>query len=74
MNVSDKLTVLDKIYEIYAKFTSSLDLACKKYCAHCCTTSVILTTLEGYKIFQTLLSEGRIQWIDKIRQASAHRT
>jgi hypothetical protein len=73
MNVSDKLTVLDKIYEIYAEFTSSLDLACKKYCAHCCTTRVILTTLEGYKIFQTLLSEGHIQWIDKIRQASAHR-
>ncbi len=73
MNLSNKLTALNKIYEIYAEFTASLDLACKKYCAHCCTTSVILTTLEGYKIFKTLLSKGSTQWIDKIRQASAHK-
>jgi Fe-S-cluster containining protein len=73
MNLSGKLAALEKIYEIYARFSASLDLTCKKYCAHCCTTSVILTTVEGYKIFKTLQSEGNMQWIDKIRQAAAHK-
>ena len=71
MNLSDKLTALEKIYEIYTEFTSSIDLACKKYCDHCCTTGVILTTVEGYKIFKTLQSAGNPQWIDAIRQAAA---
>ncbi|MEJ2099242.1 MAG: hypothetical protein P8X68_04615, partial [Desulfobacterales bacterium] len=73
MNLSAKLAALGKIYEIYARFSASLDLACKKYCAHCCTTSIILTTVEGYTIFTTLQSEGNTQWIDKIRQASAYK-
>ena len=73
MNLSGKLAALEKIYETYAGFAASLDLACKKYCAHCCTTSVILTTVEGYKIFKTLESDGNPQWIDKIRQASAYK-
>ena len=73
MNLSGKLAALAKIYEIYDGFTASLDLACRKNCAHCCTTSVILTTVEGYKIFKTLESAGETQWIEKIRQASAHK-
>lgn len=73
MNLSAKLAALEKIYEIYAEFTASLDLACKKYCAHCCTTGVILTTVEGYQIFKTLEPEGDTNWIAKIRQASAQK-
>jgi Fe-S-cluster containining protein len=73
MDLSAKLAALEKIYEIYAEFTAPLDLACKKYCAHCCTTSVILTTVEGYKIFKMLEAESNIQRIDKIRQASFHK-
>ena len=34
MNLPDKLAALEKIYEIYAGFVTSLDLACKKYCVH----------------------------------------
>ena len=73
MNLPDKLAALEKIYEIYAGFSALLDLACKEYCAHCCTTRIILTTVEGYSIFTTLQSEGNLQWIDKIRQASAYK-
>jgi Fe-S-cluster containining protein len=73
MNLSGKLAALKKIYEIYDGFTASLDLACQKNCAHCCTTSVILTTVEGYKIFKTLESADDTQWIEKIQQASAYK-
>ena len=52
--ISSKLKILDQIYAIYDEFTESLDLACRKYCDHCCTSGVILTTLEGYKIVDGL--------------------
>jgi Fe-S-cluster containining protein len=70
MNLSDKLAALEKIYDIYDKFAASLDLACKKYCAHCCTTSVILSTVEGYKIMMDLESSAKAAWVGKIRQAA----
>jgi len=70
MNLSSKLAALDRIYAIYDEFTVSLDLACRKHCAHCCTTGVTLTTIEGYKTFKKMESEGDPQWIEKIEQAS----
>jgi Fe-S-cluster containining protein len=71
MELSKKLAVLEKIYGIYAKFAASLDLACRKYCTHCCTTSVTLTTVEAYKIIMDLESNPEVDWIEKIRQAAA---
>ena len=55
----NKLAALDQIYAVYDQFAATLDLACKKYCAHCCTADVTMTTLEGYKIVHKLVSEGR---------------
>jgi hypothetical protein len=70
MNLSSKLAVLDRIYAIYDDFAASQDLACRKHCAHCCTTGVTLTTVEGYKIINKLEADGNTQWIEKIEQAS----
>jgi Fe-S-cluster containining protein len=47
-----------------------LDLACRKSCAHCCTTAVTLTTVEGYKIIQQLQAAGDERWLAKIAQAA----
>ncbi len=71
MELAGKLTALDKIYALYDRFAAALDLACKKYCSHCCTTSVTLTTIEGYKINQALGSSANAEWDEKIRQAAA---
>ena len=71
MELSQKLAALEKIYGIYDQFAASLDLACRKYCAHCCTTSVTLTTVEAYKIIMDLESNPRVDWIEKVRQAVA---
>jgi hypothetical protein len=54
MDLNNKLAALDQIYQIYDNFVSGLELACRKYCAHCCTTGVNLTTVEGYKIIKKL--------------------
>jgi len=70
MKLSSKLTTLRQIYEIYDHFTSGLELACRKSCAHGCTTSVTLTSLEAYKIIQQLDAEGDERWIAKIAQAA----
>jgi Fe-S-cluster containining protein len=67
MLLNDKLAALDQIYAIYDRFIAGQQLACKKGCAHCCTTSVTLTTIEGYKIIEQLISEKDTGWTDKIR-------
>ena len=70
MDTTSKLRALDQIYAIYDKFAASLDLACKKYCDHCCTSGVILTTLEGYKIIDRLTSDKNTDVVQHIRSAS----
>jgi hypothetical protein len=70
MDINHKLAALDQIYQIYDNFVCGLDLACRKHCAHCCTTGVTLTMVEGYKIVKKLEAEKNTQWIEKIEQAS----
>lgn len=70
MKLKNKLSALDQIYQVYDNFICGLDLACKKNCAHCCTTGVSLTTLEGYKIIGWLEAKEVAGWIAKIRQAA----
>lgn len=70
MEITSKLKILDQIYEVFDKFTASLDLACKKYCDHCCTSGVILTTLEGYKIIDRLTSDSNTDVIQHIHSVS----
>ena len=70
MDLNNKLAALDQIYQIYDNFVCGLDLACRKHCAHCCTTGVTLTTIEGYKTFKKIESEGDAHWTEKNEQAS----
>ena len=65
-----KLAALDQINVIYDEFMATLDLACEKDCAHCCTDSVSLTTLEGYKIVERLIADGKSEVIEQIQTAS----
>ena len=50
MNLDQKITALEQIYALYAKVTAAFPIACRKYCADCCTRNVTLTTLEGYQL------------------------
>jgi len=70
LNIASKLYILDQIYSIYDDFSAQLDLACKKYCVHCCTTHVTLTTLEGYKVIDNLIADGEFDVIKKIELTS----
>ena len=71
MTIEQKLDLLNRIYGIYDAFARSLDAACRKFCAHCCTSNVTLTTLEGYKIVDHLIATGRFGIIDRLKHIAA---
>jgi hypothetical protein len=70
MNLHSKLSVLDQIYTIYDEFANSLDVACQRYCASCCTRNVTLTSLEAYKIADCLVTNGKSELFDVLRSES----
>ena len=69
--ITKKLAALDRIYAAYDSFCGTIDMACKKYCAQCCTSNVTLTTLEGYKIVDDLIATGKLDIIDELIHAVA---
>lgn len=71
MDLSSKLAVLEKIYRIYDDFAANIDVACRRYCSLCCTGNVTMTTLEGFKMAESLMSEEKRYLIEKIRSASS---
>ena len=67
MNLEQRLMVLKKIYGLYNDVTKHLDVACKKYCAACCTPNVTMTTIEGYLIADHMISNGQADVFENIR-------
>ena len=68
MKIKTKMEALNRVFKIYDGFSSTLDLACKAKCAHCCTTNVTMTTLEGYKIVDDLIASGKLDVIDRFKE------
>ncbi len=71
MNLEIKLIVLKNIYKIYDDFAGNLDVACKKYCDHCCTHSVTITTLEGYLIAENMILNGKSNLFETVKAATS---
>ena len=69
MDLNSKLAVLDQIYRVYEEFLHTLHIACKKYCAECCTRNVTLTSLEGYLIATHMISYGKSGLFENIERA-----
>ncbi len=69
MSLSQKLAVLKTVYRHYDDFTGGLNIACQKYCAECCTPDVTMTTLEGYLIVDSLISNNRRDLFGHIQKA-----
>jgi len=69
LNLYEKLTTLDQIYEIYNRFCDRLSIACERYCAGCCTGNVTLTTLEGYRMIEDMLQKDKADLLDRLNDA-----
>ena len=67
MDLSIRLKLLDQVYAVYNEFAGNLEAACRKNCARCCTSNVILTTLEGYKIVDHFESREIRNWLPAIK-------
>lgn len=66
MDLNTKLTILEGMIAIYDRFIGEFDLACEKYCAHCCTANVTMTTLEGYRIIAHLEQTGETGCLEQM--------
>ena len=73
MTLDRKLTALDNIYAVYDEFAAGLDLACRKFCARCCTRDVTLTTLEGLKILGALTRKKKRQLLQLLEGEQRHK-
>jgi hypothetical protein len=71
MNVNEKLTILEQMMDMYDRFIGAFDLACEKFCAHCCTANVTMTTLEGYRILAHLEKVGEKKYLETITRKAA---
>ena len=71
MALEKKLEALNRVYKIYDTYSAALNLACQARCAHCCTTNVTMTTLEGYKIIYDLAAAGRHEIIESLKGIEA---
>ena len=67
MQLEQRLNVLNKIYGLYDDASKHLDVACKKYCAACCTPNVTMTTLEGYLVADHVISNGQADLFENIQ-------
>ena len=68
MALAKKLEALSRVLEIYDAFSSTLDIACQEKCAHCCTSNVTMTTLEGYKIVDGLIATDKLDVINRLKE------
>lgn len=60
--IDQRLAALQHLYRVYDQFCDSLDsLACRKFCADCCSRNVTMTTLEGLYLFQGLDTAQRAE-------------
>jgi Fe-S-cluster containining protein len=70
VEIERKLKALDRIYAIYDEFIRTQPSACKMHCHLCCTTRVSLTTLEGYRICETLPDAEREKLLQRVHAAT----
>jgi hypothetical protein len=71
MAIERKLKALDRVYAVFDEFVRTQETACKMHCHQCCTTHVTLTTLEAYKICETLPCSEREKLMGAIGAAGA---
>ena len=69
-DVDDQLTALERIYHFFQTHTGFLSLACNTGCSTCCTRNVIMTTLEGRYLLETLPEKSHERLLFQIRSRS----
>lgn len=71
MQTPYKLNVLARVYDLYDTFSAQFTFACERGCCACCTQNVTVTSLEGYRIVQHMLSTEQIDVLQRLQPAAA---
>jgi Fe-S-cluster containining protein len=67
-----RLKALDQLYALYDQFTDGRDIACKQFCADCCTCNVTLTSLEAARIMAGLDDGKKLNLLEKLGKTLAN--
>jgi hypothetical protein len=73
LNLKKKLNILIKVFNIYEQFLKDFPLACKRYCAHCCTCNLTITTIEAYYLVTNMMLENKISVLTKLNNSPQKR-
>ena len=66
-----RLKALDQLYAVYDQLTGGRPIACKQFCADCCTCNVTLTRLEAARIIAALDEKTKQAIREKLTKPSA---
>ncbi len=68
--IDEKIAAWEHICRVYADYAATLDLACQRGCAACCTTNVVITGLEAWLIADYLDRQNRPDLFNAMRAAA----
>ncbi len=68
MDLETKLAQLKQIYKRHDDFFDNRKMACRKFCASCCTCNVTMTTLEGYLVLSYLNKDARKDLLPSVQR------
>jgi Fe-S-cluster containining protein len=71
MQIPYKLNILARVYDLYDRFSAQFIFACVRGCCACCTQNVTITSLEGYRIVQHLVSSERTDLFQRLQPTAA---
>lgn len=73
MQIPYKLNLLTRVYDFYDAFSAHFSSACVRGCCACCTQDVTITTLEGYRIAQHLVSTEQTDLFQRLQRTAAQK-
>ena len=73
IDIRRKAEAYDHICAVFDHYITSFDSACRKGCADCCTINVVITSLEGYRIAETLEQTDRTHLLRDLSDEYAFR-
>lgn len=69
--ITEHTAILKQIYALYHTQIATLDPACRKGCADCCTANVTMTRLEAELLVNGLASGERTRMFDRLAASAA---
>jgi len=72
MTIPDpRLEAIDQLYAVYDQFTGDRHIACRQFCADCCTCNVTLTQLEAELVIAALDEHTKNKIREKLEKTLA---